>query len=55
MSDGNISKITLPSGSVYDIKDEVARNVNISATYTSNTKDLELTITSAASADNTEY
>ena len=51
----DVSQIKLPDNTVVDIKDEIARNVNVSATYTSNTKNLELSITSAASVDNTEY
>lgn len=51
----DVSQIKLPDNTVVDIKDEIARNVNVSATYTSNTKDLELSIISAASVDNTEY
>lgn len=51
----DISKIKLPSGSEYDIKDEVARSITLSATYTAVTKDLELEFTTASSADNTEY
>ena len=51
----SISQIKLPSGDTYDIKDEVARNVTLVATYTSNTKDLAIEFVTAASGDNTEY
>ena len=51
----DVSQIKLPNNTVVDIKDEVARSITLSATYTALTKDLELEFTTAASADNTEY
>ena len=52
MADGNISKIQLPNGNVYDIKDE---NVGITSTYNSTTKTVTLTVGSLNDADSTEY
>lgn len=51
----DISKVQLPSGNIYDIKDEVARQMTLEATYTPATQDLELTFVTAASADNQEF
>ena len=51
----NISKIELPNGTTYDIKDETARDLQLTATYTSATYDLELEVEAANSADNIEY
>lgn len=51
----DISQITLPSGNTFNIKDEVARSITLNATYTANTKNLELELVNAMSADNTEY
>ena len=48
----DISKIELPNGSVYDIKDA---RVGIDATYDSTTKTVTLTVGSLPDADNTEY
>ena len=55
MADGNISQITLPNGSTYEIKDEVARAIDLTATYTAGTFDLALSLDSAIDADDTEY
>lgn len=52
MADGNISKIQLPNGNTYDIKDE---NVGITSTYNSTTKTVTLTVGSLNDADSTEY
>ena len=52
MADGNISKIQLPNGNIYDIKDE---NVGITSTYNSTTKTVTLTVGSLNDADSTEY
>ena len=52
MAEGNISKIQLPNGNVYDIKDE---NVGITSTYNSTTKTVTLTVGSLNDADSTEY
>lgn len=52
MADGNISKIQLPNGNVYDIKDE---NVGIDSTYDAQTKNVILIVGSLNDADNTEY
>lgn len=52
MANGNISKIQLPNGNVYDIKDD---NVGITSTYDNNTKTVTLTVGSLKDADNTEY
>lgn len=52
MADGSISKIQLPNGNIYDIKDE---NVGISSTYDSSTKTVTLTVGSLGDADSTEY
>lgn len=51
----DISKIELPDGNTYDIKDETARAVDLTATYTAATFDLALSLDSAIDADNTEY
>lgn len=55
MSDGNISQITLPNGTVYDIEDSTARGMDLVATYTAATFDLALNIDSAADADDEEF
>ena len=55
MADGNISQITLPNGAVYDIEDATARAMQLTATYTAATYDLELEFASPASADNEEF
>lgn len=47
-----ISKITLPNGTTYNIKDE---NVGIDSTYDSTTKTVILTVGSLEDADSTEY
>ena len=52
MSDGNISKIQLPNGNTYVIKDE---NVGIDSTYDSQNKTVVLTVGSLDDADSTEY
>ena len=52
MAEGNISKIQIPNGNVYDIKDE---NVGITSTYNSTTKTVTLTVGSLNDADSTEY
>lgn len=52
MADGSISKIQLPNGNIYDIKDE---NIGISSTYDSSTKTVTLTVGSLGDADSTEY
>ena len=55
MADGNISQITLPNGSIYDIEDATARGMDLVATYTAATFDLELSMSSATTADNEEF
>lgn len=55
MADGNISQITLPNGSIYDIEDTTARGMDLVATYTAATFDLALSIGSAEDADNEEF
>lgn len=55
MADGNISQITLPNGSIYDIEDTTARATNLVATYTAATYDLALSLDSTAEADNEEF
>ena len=47
-----ISKITLPNGQTYSLKDE---NTSISSTYDSNTKTVTLIVGSLGDADGTEY
>lgn len=51
----DISKIKLPDTTVVNIKDEVARQMTLNATYTASTYDLELEFNTAASADNEEF
>lgn len=51
----DIAKIQLPSGTEYNIKDEVARQMTLDVTYTSATYDLEFSFTSAASVDSEEF
>ena len=41
MSDGSISKVQLPNGNIYDIKDE---NVSITSTYDSSTNTVILNV-----------
>lgn len=52
MADGNISKIQLPDGSIYEIKDE---NTGIDSTYDTQTKNVTLIVGSLNDADGTEY
>lgn len=52
MADGNITKIKLPDGSVYDIKDE---NVGIDSTYDSSTHTVTLIVGSLTDADSQSY
>ena len=52
MADGNITKIKLPDGSVYDIKDE---NVGIDSTYDSSTHTVTLVVGSLTDADSQSY
>lgn len=47
-----ISKVQLPDGNTYSIKDE---NVGITSTYDSNTKTVILTVGSLGDADTTGY
>lgn len=51
----DISKITLPSGVTYEIKDEEARTQIITSIYTSSTKDLRLGLSSAINVENEEF
>ena len=55
MADGNISQITLPNGSTYDIEDATARATELIATYTAVTYNLALSLDSASEADNEEF
>lgn len=55
MADGNISQITLPNGSIYDIEDATARAMDLTAVYTAATYDLALSLDSAANADDEEF
>lgn len=55
MADGNISQISLPNGSIYDIEDTTARQTQLNATYTAATLDLALELGSAGDADNEEF
>lgn len=52
MADGTISKIQLPNGSTYEIKDP---NTTITSSYDSSTKTVTLTVGSLGDADGTEY
>ena len=51
----DITKIQLPSGNTYTIKDETARSLDITATYTAATYDLALDVTPAPDADSEEF
>ena len=51
----NISQIKLPNGTVYDIKDEVARQIELIATYTAATLDLALDLNGIQDADNEDF
>ncbi len=55
MADGNISQIVLPNGNIYDIKDETARAMDLTATYNSSTYDLEFSFGPIPNADNEEF
>lgn len=55
MADGNISQITLPNGSVYDIEDATARSMELTVMYTAATYDLALSLSSAGDSDNEEF
>lgn len=50
-----ISKIQLPTGEVYDIKDEVTRTQVITSIYTAETKNLLLGLSSAINVENEEF
>jgi len=52
VAENTISKIKLPDGQTYDIKDA---NVGIGSTYDANTKTVILTVGSLADADAREY
>ena len=52
MSNGNISKIQLPDGSVYDI---VGKAAAIDSSYDSATKTVTLTVGTLEDADDTEF
>lgn len=51
----NISQITLPDGTTYDIEDSTARGVTLDATYTAATFNLALTLDAADDADNEDF
>ena len=51
---GEMNYLTV-DGSTYEIADAAERNQTLTATYTSETEDLEITFTSAANADNEEF
>lgn len=55
MADGKISQVSLPNGAVYDIEDTIARQMQLTATYTAATFDLALEFTSPENADNEEF
>ena len=55
MADGNISQIVLPNGSTYDIEDETARAMDLTATYNSSTYDLEFGFGPIPNANNEEF
>jgi len=56
----NISQIQLPNGSVYEIEDAVARQMDLTSVFTetsvgSGVGDLELIFETAGDADNEEF
>ena len=51
----NISQITLPDGTSYDIEDSIARGMSLDATYTAATYNLSLTLDVADDADNEDF
>lgn len=52
MANDKISKITLPDGNTYDIKDA---NVGLASTYDSSTQTVVLTVGSLEDADEMEF
>ena len=52
MADGNITKIQLPSGEIYNVKDE---NIGIDSTYDSSTHTVTLVVGSLTDADSQSY
>ena len=52
MSDGVISKIRLPNGSIYDI---VGAEATIDSSYDTNTQTVTLTVGTMEDADSTQY
>ena len=52
MSNLKISKITMPDGNTYDIKDA---NINLASTYDSSTQTVTLTAGSLEDGDEREY
>ena len=51
----DISAIKLPNGTTYEIKDAVARSVQLSTTYTAATQDLAIEFEPAEDADNEDF
>ena len=55
MPNSTISQIQLPNGTTYDIEDETARQVGLTATYTAATLNLELDLSGVEDADNDNF
>lgn len=55
MPNTTVSQIQLPNGSTYDIEDTTARGMDLVATYTAATFDLELSFSTPENADNEEF
>ena len=55
MPNSTISQIQLPNGTTYDIEDETARNVGLTATYTAATLDLALELGGIQNADEEDF
>ena len=55
MPNSTISQIQLPNGTTYDIADETARQVGLTATYTAAILDLALELDGIVNADNDDF
>lgn len=55
MPNSTISQIQLPNGTTYDIEDETARQIGLTATYTAATLNLALDLQGVEDADNEDF
>ena len=55
MPNSTVSQIELPNGTIYDIEDSTARQIEITATYTAATLDLALDLSGVQDADDDDF